>query len=239
MARQTQELQRTQVLPEAHNLMGTSLGFNEIQLDIPAGASLTQVEHSLNIAITGFNRLGEAREALKPIIGRLLLTVKSGKLYKGSYKNFTEYIMTQVIGRYNLSRSNAFESLRIATAFPTLSSAEYEKYGATKLLLASRVTDETKPNYRSYLERAMTLTVDAFKESIAAERPTSGPNAETKTVTIRCAVAVAERWNALLEGSEVPASDWFATLLDAYEAQQRAANEATNIRRRTANRKRA
>lgn len=198
-------------------LMKASLGFQDIQLNIPEDAKLGDIEKTLQLAITGYKRLAEASERLKPIIGRILLVVQERKLWKPEYKNFTEFIDKKVVEEMGLGRSNAFDALRIARAFPTMSNDEYQRYGASRLLEASKITDEAQDNYKDVLMNASKITLDEFKQFVKAQRPSNRP--VTFTVSVRVTPEVKGKWQGLVEAFEGTPGELFAQMVDTYIAK--------------------
>lgn len=196
-------------------LMKAAVGFTDIKLEIPEDATLSQVEVTLQLAITGYKRLSEASERLKPIIGRILLTVHERNLFKPAYKNFTAFLMEKVVGEMGLGRSNAFDSLKIARAFPSMTNEEYQRYGASRLLLAAKITDESKADYKDVLKESSTITVEELKDRIKATRTVT---ATSYVVSVRVPPAVKADWTALIESVEMTPGDLFGKLIEAYKA---------------------
>lgn len=212
----------------------------EISLSIPENASLESVETTLHLAISGYKRLHEAAEKLKPIIGRILLTVESRKLFKPGYKNFTAFVMEKVVKEMGFPRTNAFEALRIAKAFPSLSAAEYTNIGGTRLLLAARITNEQDDEYRKILTRASRMTVEEFREQVKlmdAAATGEAPADTRKVIQIRVPEPVYVRWQtALRNAGDVPAAEVFDQMLIRWEAPVVAHSRKPAMRSRAAGR---
>jgi len=191
--------------------MNAALGFKGITVDIPMDATLEQVEDSLRLAVNGYKRLAEASERLKPIIGRILLTVQERKLYKTHYNNFTAFLMDRVVAGMGLGRSNAFDALRIAKAFPSLSNEEYMRIGASRLLIAAKVTDETEANYKDVLKEATTLTVEEWNAR-AKEIKGTGPKA-SYTISVRVSPEIKAEWTELIGSVDITPPELFEQML--------------------------
>lgn len=199
------------------------VGVQEINVNIPEDAKIDQVEDTLSIAIAGYKDLADASERLKPIIGRILLVVQDRKLWKPAYRNFTDYLTRKVVEQMKFGRSNAFEALKIARAFPTMSNEDYSKYGASRLLLASSVVSEDTEGYQEVLTQSLNTTVDKFKEDVRGLRATSTTRKEVFLVAIRTNAELREHWQTLLKDTGLSASDLLAQMIDAfYVAQKRA-----------------
>lgn len=196
-------------------LMKASLGFQEISLDIPQDAKLVDIEQTLSLAISGYKRLSEASERLKPIIGRILLTVQERKLFRPEFKNFTAYVTSKVCGDMGLGRSNAFDALRIARAFPSMTAEDYQKYGATRLLLATQLTSEAEPNCKEILTSATRQTVDEFAAVVKANKQANSARV-TSTVSVRVSPEVKTAWQEMLEGSELTPGELLAEMITVY-----------------------
>lgn len=205
-------------LPET--ILKAALGFKEITVDIPMNATLLQVEDTLALAITGYNKLRDASERLKPVIGRILLTVQDRKLFRPVYKNFTDYVMRKVVADMGFGRSNAFDSLKIARAFPHLTMEQYQNYGATRLLLAARVTNETDPEHMAFLDKSTQQTVDVMEQEvkgIAADQRSSTREPST-TITMRVKPETREEWDSLVSASGLAPNDLLIACMAAMRA---------------------
>ncbi len=203
---------------ETDDVMRFALGGDaEVSVDIPVAATLAEVEHTLMLAIKGHERLTEAAERLKPVIGRILLTIQERKLFRPQWKNFTQFIQDRVVKQMGFGRSHAFDALRIARNFPHLKLQEYETYGASRLLLASRITSETATDWREILDRASRQTVEEFRRYvIEVKQDRNAGKARPAVIAIRCSNDTAAAWKKVLEAHpDVPVGDMFQWLLDA------------------------
>lgn len=196
--------------------MKAALGFTEVSVNIPENATLAEVENTLQLAITGYRRLTEASERLKPIIGRILLTVQARNLFKPDYKNFTQFLMDRVVVGMGLGRSHAFDSLRIARAFPNMSTEDYSRFGASRLLLAAKITDETKENYKDVLKELSKATVEEGRAKVKELTP--GSTASSYTVSIRVSPEVKADWTELMDAVEISPGELFAAAIKAVKA---------------------
>lgn len=198
-------------------LMKAALGFTEVSVAIPENATLADVEKSLQLAINGYKRLSEASERLKPIIGRILLTVQERNLFKPEYKNFTAFLMDRVVIGMGLGRSNAFDSLRIARAFPTMSAEDYSRYGASRLLLAAKITDEKHPDYKDVLKQMSTLTVEEGKNKVKELRPSGSQS--SYTISIRVSPETKAEWVELSEAVDITPGELLGAMISAYKKE--------------------
>lgn len=205
-------------------LMNEALGNVEISLNIPDTASLSQVEETLAIAVDGHQRLIAAAERLKPFIGRILLHIKSRSLFKPGCNTWTEYKQS-VSARYGISNTSLDESLQIAKAFPTMDPKEYIRVGASRLLQASRITDETKANYGEILNAAVQIPVAEFKDKVTqtlqarrlgSAEPGTDAGPTWVQVSIRVLPEIRDRWQAIMNASGLPAEKLFAAMMDEY-----------------------
>lgn len=203
--------------PETKALMQQALQAHDIRVDIPVEASLEQVQETLALAVTGYRRLSEASEKLKPIIGRILLTVEERRLFAPRYKNFTAFVRDFVMGELGFSRSSAFDSLKIARAFPSFTTEEYQRYGASRLLAAARVTNEQAPEYRTVLDESTRITVDAFLKHVKAMKPQRALTSRTVILAVRVPPELWQRWKELLEATQLAPPDLFGALLEGYK----------------------
>lgn len=208
-------------------LMRASLGFQEISLNIPEDAKLVDILQTLSVAIQGYKRLSEASEQLKPIIGRILLTVQTRKLFKPDYKNFTAFVMDKVCGEMGLGRSNAFDSLRIARAFPTMSVEDYKKYGASRLLLAAQITSEDDPGHKEVLINASRQTVDEFAGVVKTGKANT-QRAVTSTISVRVSPEIKTEWQAVLSSSDSTPGELFGAMLEVYQRSAKRTRQVTH-----------
>lgn len=210
---------RSQITPDS--LLSVALGDAELSLAIPENATLPQVEETMKLAITGHRLLVDAAEKVKPLIGRLLLIVQERTLYKPGFKTFTEYVEQRIVKEFQLSRSSAFDALKIARAFPNMTAKDYTAYGASRLLLAATASiNEKVPNYREVLDKASRMPVDAFKDQLKLAQATSnsGPDQATEathvTISIQASPECRARWQALLNASGILAADLLNRMMD-------------------------
>jgi hypothetical protein len=196
--------------------MKAALGFTDVSVTIPENATLAEVENTLQLAITGYRRLSEASERLKPIIGRILLTVQERNLFKPDYKNFTQFLMDRVVVGMGLGRSHAFDSLRIARAFPNMSTEDYSRFGASRLLLAAKITDESKEGYKDVLKDLAKVTVEEGRAKVKELAPSS--TATSYTISIRVTPEVKAEWIELMDAVEVTPGELFAQMIHDVKA---------------------
>lgn len=203
--------------PEA--LLSVALGDAELTLAVPTDATLPQVEETLKLAIAGHRLLTDAAEKIKPLIGRMLLIIQERTLYKPAFKNFTDYVEQRVVKEMQMSRSSAFDALKIARAFPSMSAKEYTNYGATRLLLASKVTNEKAANHKEILDKAVHMSVSDFENQIKLAHVANTPNNATTseapvTISIKASPECRDRWQALLNASGLLAADLLNRMMD-------------------------
>lgn len=201
---------------DADKLVSTVTG-TDVTVNIPEGAKLTEIEATLVLAIDGYRRLSDAAEKLKPIIGRILLTIADRRMFRPEFKNFTAYVDSVVVEKMGFGRSNAFDSLKIARSFPSLNDAEYRNYGATRLLLAAQITDEKDPAWRSILDQSTKTTVDKFAEAVRDIKQqtraiTSGAEA-TVVLSLRVPLSTKEAWDEALKLSALSGPELLLTLV--------------------------
>lgn len=205
------------------DLLRLVLGAEEISLNVPEDAKLADLEKTLNMAVRGFRRISEAGERLKPIIGRLLLIAQDRHLFRPDYKNITEYIEKKVEGEMGMSRNSAFEALRIAKAFPSLSMADYQKYGATRLLEALKITSEADPQYRTVLEDSARQTAVQFKGKVKQIIEANVAPSTSFAVTIHLPNEWADSWKGLLLTTSLDPTGLVMELIRSYVQTHQAA----------------
>lgn len=209
---------KTQVTTSGDNapqeLMKAALGFQEVKINIPDGASLPQMEQYLNTAILGAKRLASASERIRPMIGKLLLEIRNRKLFKPDFKNFTDYVLRRVQGEWGYSKSLAFGCLKQIETFPTLDQTNYE---SSKLLLAAQVTDESQPNYKEVLDSLSRMTVLEGKAHIKQLKDSStSERTDAITLSIRVSPATREQWSQMIQDYDMSGEDLLLSCMEAY-----------------------
>lgn len=189
-------------------------------MDIPTDATLGQVEETLGLAIKGYQRLYNGIETIKPLIGRILLTIEERKLFRPTYKNMTEFLAKVVEEQMKFSRTSATDALRIAKKFPSLTADEYKNYGATRLLYAAQVTSEAKEDYRTLLDESTRMTAEEFKslvDSQAAQRRLEKPGVKTVILTMRVPPETKLAFEQLLESTGQTAGDLLTVMVHGFK----------------------
>lgn len=147
-------------ITDPQEILKLVVGAKEVSVEIPTNETLDGAVEKLRVLSGAFTTLNRAQDALTGIIGKILREIQSRKLYRTRYKTFGEFLDSEVYnGNIKLSKSAVYNSLKIAKAFPSLSDAEYQRIGATRLLEASkRVTELKNPDQ-------WRMVVDKFAEA--------------------------------------------------------------------------
>lgn len=198
-------------------LMRAALGFKEISLDIPDTATLEQMKETLGVAVEGYKRLQGGMERIKPLIGRILLAIQQSKKFRPTYTNFTEFLDKVVVEEMGFGRSTAFDALRIARAFPGLTSEQYQNYGATRLLYAARVTSQDEPDHMALLDHSTQVSTDAFKEEIDTQLSAGRATPTTVTTSMRLEPETKNLWDQLLASTELSPNDLLIACMHAFK----------------------
>lgn len=205
-------------------VMKAALGFQEISVDIPTNATLSQVEETLSVAIEGYKRLANGIERIKPLIGRILFTIEQRKLFRPTYKNMTEFLSTVVEGQMKFSHTSATDALRIAKKFPTLTADQYQNYGATRLLYAAQVTSEAEEGYKELLDESTRMTTEEFKTVVDSQKQQKAldkPGVKTVVLTMRVLPEVKMQFDTLLASLDVPAGDLLTMLMHQFNTKKK------------------
>lgn len=180
-------------------LISQVTGGVEISVNIPPNAKLVDVLHTLDTAINGYKTLQDASERMKPVIGRIIYEIQLRKLYAPDYRNITDFIQKRVVDDMGMGRSTAFDALRIAKKFPSMSTADYARYGATRLLLAAKLTDETKPDHVTVLAHSLEVGVTEFAEEVKDQ--TTPESDGLVALTLRVNKSTKTAWLKLVEST--------------------------------------
>lgn len=190
----------------------------DISVNIPEGATLPDILNTLNKVVQGIRTLTDASERLRPVVGRIILEIQKRKLYKPDYRNITEFIEKKVVAEMGMGRSTAFESLRIAKAFPSMAMAEMSRYGASKLALCAKVTDETEPNHLEVLHASLGKTVEQIKADQKEAAEAAGGATATVSITLHLSQTAKNRWVKLLKDTELEPAKLFIKMIEAYRS---------------------
>jgi hypothetical protein len=208
-------------------LMQIAVGLPEITIDIPTTATAAEVNANLQLVISGYLKLAAAQERMKPLIGRILRHIKDHKLWKGQAKNWSKFILDVVEDRMGFSRSNAYEALSIAYAFPRMSAEEYARYGASRLQLVATVKSSGDQAHMDtlrseLLQESLTKSVQQFKDDLRARRVVNvSPTGEVLVpLSVRVPKATKDAWDALVASTVVEPADIIARMIASYKVKK-------------------
>lgn len=207
------------------NLMKAALGGKEIKLEeIPATATLEAVTESLMIGVTAFKRLADAQSRLQPIIGRILLHIAEHKLWKGKYRNMTDFMQKAVVDQMGMGRSSMMDALRVARQFPGLTVDEYQAFGARRLLIASkRIQREDTPvmEYGKILDWTKTKTVAELETELRETTvvPMAVDGTREVTITLRVPESLKDQWTALVASTHLESAALLGVMVDLYKVK--------------------
>lgn len=133
---------------------------------------------------------------IRPLIGRIVKIARNTPdFYKQrGYQTFEQFFTVGIQGHLGLSRTDAYEALRLAEKWPTLSQEEYEQIGPSKLAIASRFTDDSMPGHRKHLEAAKQMTITEFRAYAEEKRLINPGEATPAVIVIQTTQEVASHW---------------------------------------------
>lgn len=192
-----------------------------ITMKIPDNATLAQVEETLSYAVEGIHQARQVQDMIMPIIGHLMLEVKSRKLFAPTYKNFNQWKVEVLNGKMGLGLSTANYCLSAVSSFPSLSEEQYKRFGATRLREAARITSEAKDpeGYFVQLEEFGKMSTNDVTLHVRAiqQQGTTTPASNTKVLAIRMATESYNQWVALrAQYPEDTAETLLVALMDLY-----------------------
>lgn len=217
----------------ANELAQSALRKQAITLNIPAGSTLAQVEAGLQHVINAVVDLNAATEMISPMIGKFLYYIDLHRLYRPDYKNITDYINRRVEAQFGLKATRAFEMKRVAAADPSLTEADIKRYGATRLLTASSITDASDTaHWKPLLEKSLTMTVTdfaAYAKDVKRARANGGDATAIDSVVLsfRVPSALRDTWHALVDASGMSSVDLFTSIVEDYAANNPTTADAT------------
>jgi len=211
---------RTHPFAAGDPILAAAIQGRDIKLDIPANATLTEIESTLGPTIEVYNRIDTAKEKIKPLIGAMLLKVQEHNLFKPEYKNITDYVERYVVGKLGLGRTTAFEALRTAKAWPSLTTEKYMRYGSVRLLLATKMgITQQSADWEKTLDSFTRLSTEELRKKAKGEAKPIEGTAEVvgeHTIAIKADDSLYTAWRNLLLASELSASDLFRDMVEYY-----------------------
>lgn len=204
---------------DTNALVSQVTGGVEISVNIPKDAKLPDVLHTLDTAIRGYQTLIGAAERLKPVIGRIIYEIQLKALYKPDYRNITDFIQKRVVDEMGLGRSTAFDALRVAKQFPTMTTEDYSRFGASRLLLAAKL-DETDlgtmgyPDHISVLHHSLEIGVAEFAEEV--KQTLASESDGLSALTLRVNKSTKTAWLKLVESTNMKPSRLLKLCMESY-----------------------
>lgn len=161
----------------------------------------------LSVCCQAMNNLKDAQIRLRPIIGKFLLIAQKNPLIYTSrgYKTFEEFITEGVCNTLHLSRTEAYQSKRIASMFPDLTPEDVVEIGTLKMdILCRALKGKDDPRYVEALGMAKMLPVEEFRTYMI--HPQMLDEVDRGTVRIITTKAIAEEWGQFVARPEVVAA---------------------------------
>lgn len=170
-------------------------------------ASADEVLKTLHDACGAYKAGSVIIQQLKLVIGKTLAVVRDRKLF-GAHRTFEAFIKAEVVDRYNIGRSTAWEAIKVAQAFPSVDSEGYQQIGAAKLISAARVAGKLKPEQLPALDvllhekKPLADFQQGLQELLGAG---TGAKPEVAQLVFRVPVGLASEWRRWCELPEVKA----------------------------------
>lgn len=186
-----------------------------MEFSVRKDATAEELLTTLHDGCEAYNRLTQVGEQLKLVIGKTLAAIQERKTftaYNGPdghpYKTFERFLQGEIIDKYGIGRSTAFEALKVARALPQVSAEQYRETGSQRLL-AIAAAKEKLPEDRQHEAEAMLagaakLTLEEVREQAAA---LVGGEAEpeVKNINFKLMPERATQWEQFLMRADLQA----------------------------------
>lgn len=192
---------------------------DKINIHLPLNADPQRVFETLEACCEAYKVVEERRSNVTLVISRALLYIRQRRLYREYSKKFSDFLKTQVIDRYGISRSTVYEGIQIAKAFPELTPVQFANIGARDLVWLARLA-KTKsmahPERTRLIRDAQSMPIDELHEKYRA--PSSRKELRV-ILTLRVAPRIAKAFRRALGDQD--ASSFLSSLLQpASETRQ-------------------
>lgn len=169
---------------------------------VPEDVKQEDFDRYLSTFCRGFGKARSAMAVLKPLIGRLLVIAKNNpSYYKSQYETFDAFL-DGIEERFGICRSECFEIIKIAQAWPALDVDTYRKIGTVNLRIASKFSSQADAGYQKVLDKAAASTVREFRQW--AEETGRVNKGETigATIVLSTTAEIANRWREFVNDAK-------------------------------------
>jgi hypothetical protein len=178
---------------------------SRIQVLESVGEDANRYWQQLSVCCQAMNRLNEARDKIRPIIGKLLLIAqKNPSLYRElGYGTFDQFLSEGVCGSLGLSRTDAYNAKRVASKFPSLTPEAVAEIGPVKLdILCRALPSEDDSRFEKAVALAKALPVEEFKNKFLRTKDEID-SVTRSTIAIRTTKEIAGQWKEFVNRDEV------------------------------------
>lgn len=142
-----------------------------ISFSIRKDATEGEILNTLSGACEAYTQISRVTDQLKLVIGKTLAVIKERKMF-GEYKTFERFLQEQVVDKFGIGRSTAWEAIKVAQAFPELTAEQYTQKGASRMIAIARDAAKLPPEQQGavmeIVGRAETMDLDEVKQATRA-----------------------------------------------------------------------
>lgn len=177
------------------------------RIDLILDRKMTTVEayETLAVCCAVMGHAEGVKAKMRPLIGRLLVSIQNTpEVYtRLGYPNFEAFLQQEVVEKLGVSRSDAYMSKRVATAFPTLSVERQSRIGVVSMGILSAHTKEGNSDCKELLKIAETSTISQLKTKLV-ERDLMDPARDDQAViNILTTKDIKEHWDGITKDGRV------------------------------------
>lgn len=192
---------------------------------ITDGMEARQIWDAIMCSVKVYGLAKRAQQQLKPIIGRLLIALRSyPELYQSrGYISFDDFVSRGCPELFSMPRSEAYRAQRLVEAWPNLSPVEFSEIGEGKLYTLSSFTNSRDPASAGWLEIARSSTLDQLKDRIVQSGEGTAAGLIACQISLSTNLEIKQAWSAFISnpavqstvGSDDPGQILSAILLEA------------------------
>lgn len=155
------------------------------------------------------SHITKASQKIKPVIGRLLVVLKDHpEVYQSrGYRTYENFLSRGLDDLFGISRTEAYALRKVAEKFPSLSVAQFQAIGTTKLYAMAAAIGEGEPGCEAVIEKALQpqTTKEQLREFIAEVKYEDAGERQLTDLTITFTKADAAALKQFLNAPETTA----------------------------------
>lgn len=177
----------------------------KLTAQIPEDADFPRLLSELSLCCGVLQHFDHLGNAIKPIVGRILVLIQERGLYRPDYSTFEDFQRDKVERQFGMSRATLFKCKKVARAFPNLALSECQEIRSENLALAARFTDHTERGHAKVLAAAKSHSVEGFRAWGVEQGFLESGDAEAGRILIHTDQKIAKLWNLWIANEDVQA----------------------------------